>query len=174
VQVLEHYGATIGANGPYLATVQENIIDTPMMFELTTDELKKRVLVASKLKKIAIAFMKRADRRCYGGLWSNFENNLPEAKTITSLASPVPIISFSITSHLQFLANTTCDEKDRRMKILDYLSSRTDRQFTIFLGNNCKPPFAIYLAYQPTVHFVPSTANYGQVNFCRCSCSGSG
>jgi hypothetical protein len=45
---------------------------------------------------------------------------------------------------------------------------------TIFLGNNCKPPFAIYLAYQPTVSFVPSTADHGQVHFCRRSRSSSG
>jgi hypothetical protein len=45
---------------------------------------------------------------------------------------------------------------------------------TIFLGNNCKPPFAIYLAYQPTVRFVPPTADHGQVHFCRRSRSGSG
>jgi hypothetical protein len=44
---------------------------------------------------------------------------------------------------------------------------------TIFLGENCKPPFAIYLAYQPTVRFVPPTADHGPFHFCCRSSSGS-
>jgi hypothetical protein len=74
VQVLEHYGAAIGADGPYLASVKEKLKAT-LPSTLSADELQKRTLAAAKLQAIAMGFLKRADRRRYGGLWSELENN---------------------------------------------------------------------------------------------------
>jgi hypothetical protein len=74
VQVLEHYGATIGADGPYLDATKEKL-KRELSPVVPDAELLKRVLGAAKLKTIAMAFLKRADRRRYGALWSELENN---------------------------------------------------------------------------------------------------
>jgi hypothetical protein len=72
VQVLEHYGAALGAAGPYQDAVRDNVMEeTP---GLTDQEYKKRTVIAAKKKYVAIGFLKRADRKRYGGLWSNLEN----------------------------------------------------------------------------------------------------
>ncbi len=74
VQVLEHYGAAIGAEGPYIESVKDKL-RTTLLSTVAPQELRKRALAAAKLQTIAIGFMKRADKRHYGGLWSELENN---------------------------------------------------------------------------------------------------
>jgi hypothetical protein len=73
VQVLEHYGAAIGAEGPYIKVIQEQIaLATP---SLTNVEYRERAVTAAKKQSVAIAFLTWADRKCYGGLWNELENN---------------------------------------------------------------------------------------------------
>ncbi len=72
IQVLEHYGAAIGTDAPYLAAMTKKLTAT---FSLSGEELKKRALAGAKLQTIAMGFMKLADRRCYGALWTDSENN---------------------------------------------------------------------------------------------------
>jgi hypothetical protein len=73
VQVLEHYGAAIGAEGPYQDSVRAKIkADSPGFRE---EEYSRRSVVFAKKKSIAINFLKRADRKRYGGLWRELENN---------------------------------------------------------------------------------------------------
>jgi hypothetical protein len=72
--VLEHYGAAIGAKGPYIKAVKDKL-RTALLSTVAPQELHKRALAAAKLQTIAIRFMKRADKRRYGGLWSKLENN---------------------------------------------------------------------------------------------------
>jgi hypothetical protein len=74
VQVLEHYGAAIGAKGPYIESAKDKL-RTSLLSTVAPQELHKRALAAAKLQTIAIGFMKRADKRRYGGLWSKLENN---------------------------------------------------------------------------------------------------
>ena len=52
VQVLEHYRAAFGADGPTKNQVRA-----------------KQALVAVQRKSIAISFLKRADHKHYSGLW---------------------------------------------------------------------------------------------------------
>jgi hypothetical protein len=73
VQVLEHYGAVIGADGPYRKLVRERV-KASAPSGATDVELYKLELTAAKLQSIAIAFLKRADKKRYGGLWSDLEN----------------------------------------------------------------------------------------------------
>jgi hypothetical protein len=74
VQVLEHYGAAIGADGPYIKAIKEKLKAT-LPSSISEPELHKRALAASKLQSLAMGFLKRADRRRYGALWSELENN---------------------------------------------------------------------------------------------------
>jgi hypothetical protein len=64
VQVLEHYGAAIGAEGPYIKSVKDKL-RTTLLSTVAPQELHKRALAAAKLQTIAIGFMKRADKRRY-------------------------------------------------------------------------------------------------------------
>jgi hypothetical protein len=74
VQVLEHYGAALGGDGPYQDSVKDQVTkESPS--GLTAEEYRKRAIAAAKKKSTAIAFLKRADRKRYGGLWSELENN---------------------------------------------------------------------------------------------------
>jgi hypothetical protein len=75
VQVLEHYGAAIGAEGPYIGSVKDELRTTLLSTNVAPQELHKRALAAAKLQTIAIGFMKRADKQRYGGLWSELEDN---------------------------------------------------------------------------------------------------
>jgi hypothetical protein len=69
VQVLEHYGAALGA---YQDALKKQImVDHP---GLSDAEYRKRTTQAAKNKSIAVGFLKRADRKWYGGLWSDLEN----------------------------------------------------------------------------------------------------
>jgi hypothetical protein len=71
--VLEHYGAAIGAEGPYLTVMKDKLkISFP---SLSDDALHRQASVTAKLQTVAIGFMKRADKLCYGELWSDLENN---------------------------------------------------------------------------------------------------
>jgi hypothetical protein len=74
VQVLEHHGAAIGAEGPYIEAVKNQIKETAPR-RLTEEEYHKRAVTAAKEQLVAIGFLKRANKRRYGGLWSEFENN---------------------------------------------------------------------------------------------------
>jgi hypothetical protein len=71
VQVLEHYGSALGAEGPYQDAVKDDVMAETGP---TDEEYKKRTVIAAKKKSVAIGFLKRADRKRYGGLWSNLEN----------------------------------------------------------------------------------------------------
>jgi hypothetical protein len=72
VQVLEHYGAALGAEAPYQDALKAQIIaNTP---GLSAQEYRNRTVLAAKKKSIAIGFLKRANRRRYTGLWSDLEN----------------------------------------------------------------------------------------------------
>jgi hypothetical protein len=76
VQVLEHYGAAIGADGPYIESVKTKL---KVMHGLSGDAsdaetLHKMAVTATKQQTVAIAFMKGADKRRYGALWSDLEN----------------------------------------------------------------------------------------------------
>jgi hypothetical protein len=78
VQVLEHYGAALGAEGPYQDSVKKQVMEeTP---RLTTAEYKKRTVLAAKKKSVVIGVLERADRKHYGGLWSNLENLFTRGK----------------------------------------------------------------------------------------------
>jgi hypothetical protein len=73
VQVLEHYGAALGAEGPYQDALKAKIMaDKPGLSSTQYQALTK---LAAKQKAVAIGFLKRADRRQYGCLWSDLENN---------------------------------------------------------------------------------------------------
>lgn len=74
VQVLEHYGAALGANGPYQDSVKAHVRrEAPE--GLTLEDYHKREVAAAKKKSLAISFLKGADRKRYGGLWSDLKNN---------------------------------------------------------------------------------------------------
>ena len=73
VQVLEHYGAAIGSEGPYLDSVRERV--SAETYALTEEEYKAYKITAAKQQTIAIGFLKRANKRRYGDLWTELENN---------------------------------------------------------------------------------------------------
>ena len=73
VQVLEHYGAAIGTDRPYLDSVKDRVRQAHS--GLSEDEYEIKDATAAKQQYLAIAFLKRADQRRYGGLWSELENN---------------------------------------------------------------------------------------------------
>jgi hypothetical protein len=62
VQVLEHYGAAIGAEGPYIEAVKDQIKEKAPS-GLTEEEYHKRAIAAAKQQSVAIGFLKRADKR---------------------------------------------------------------------------------------------------------------
>jgi hypothetical protein len=72
VQVLDHYGAAIGADGPYQEEVMEKVKESNP--NLSDAEYTVKAIEAAKRKQIAIAFLKRAETKRYGGLWSELEN----------------------------------------------------------------------------------------------------
>jgi hypothetical protein len=72
VQVLEHYGAALGAEGPYQDSVNAQVMAGT---GLTPAEYRTRSMAVAKKKSVAIGFLKRANRKRYGGLWSELENN---------------------------------------------------------------------------------------------------
>jgi hypothetical protein len=73
VQVLEHYGAAIGSEGPYLDSLREQV--RAETYAVTEEEYKANKITAAKQQTIAIVFLKRANKRRYGGLWTELENN---------------------------------------------------------------------------------------------------
>ena len=94
VQVLEHYGVAIGEDGPFLDSVEDLIEkvapDEPIEMSFAEKDkyglalwhfykkmgvYTKKSKAAAKMKSIAIAFLKRADRKCYRGLWCDLENS---------------------------------------------------------------------------------------------------
>jgi hypothetical protein len=73
VQVLEHYGAVIGAEGPYLEPVKEKVK------EKYTGKTKAEYVVLqvtyAKKQSVAMGLLTGADKRRYGGLISDLENS---------------------------------------------------------------------------------------------------
>ncbi len=74
VQVLEHYGAAIGANGPFIKSVRDQV-RLKAGPGLTMEEYKEKEITAARQQSVAIGFLKRVDRRRYGGLWSGLDNS---------------------------------------------------------------------------------------------------
>ena len=74
IQVLEHYDASVGIDTPYQKAVEKAAV-VGMSAKATAEEKLVVIKAAAKKKCIAIAFLKRADRKLYGGLWSELENN---------------------------------------------------------------------------------------------------
>ncbi len=73
--MLEHYGASIGNESPYLEAVKARVITENPSIDQNKEEYMKKVLAAARHRSIATAFLKRADQRRYGGLWSELENS---------------------------------------------------------------------------------------------------
>jgi hypothetical protein len=73
VQVLEHYGAALGMEGPYQDAVREEVKAAHP--GLTPGQYTTRTIAAAKKKSTAIGFLKRADQKRYGALWNELENN---------------------------------------------------------------------------------------------------
>ena len=78
VQVLEHYGAALGREGPYLDTLRAQIKRAAPRGTSDADILKQTI-TAAKNKVLAVAFLKRADMRQYGALWADLENQFSRA-----------------------------------------------------------------------------------------------
>ena len=74
VQVLEHYGAALGADGPYQEYVKEEI-RRETTGTISTAELHRLAVNAAKKRSVGIAFLKRANRNKYANLWSDLEND---------------------------------------------------------------------------------------------------
>ena len=72
VEVLEHYGAGIGAAGPYQKAVREEVKAANL--NASKADVDRRVTLLAKNKSVAIAFLKGADKARYGGLWVDLEN----------------------------------------------------------------------------------------------------
>jgi hypothetical protein len=65
-------GSALGAEGPYQDSVKAQVRkDNP---GLTASEYDRRAVAAAKKKSVAIGFLKRGDKKRYGGLWSKLEN----------------------------------------------------------------------------------------------------
>jgi len=65
VEVLEHYGGAIGED--------TGLLDATAAVLSDTDNATKRLKIARD-RTLALAFLKRADRRRFGTLWTNLEN----------------------------------------------------------------------------------------------------
>jgi len=74
VQVLEHYGASIGTEEPLKEYVKEHVTSYAPD-SLSTGELELRILTAAKNRYLAVGFLKRADKKKYGALWRELENS---------------------------------------------------------------------------------------------------
>jgi hypothetical protein len=75
VQVLEHYGASIGTESPYVEAVKGRVtIENPGL-DPNSPAFRRKATTAARHRSIATAFLKRANQRLYGGLWSELENN---------------------------------------------------------------------------------------------------
>jgi hypothetical protein len=74
VQVLEHYGAVLGADGPHQDSVMDKV-KADSDFVLTDEEYVALAVLATTRKKIiGIGFLKRAGRKRYDELWIELEN----------------------------------------------------------------------------------------------------
>jgi hypothetical protein len=73
VQVLEHYGAVLGADGPHQDSVMDKV-KTDSDFILTDKEYDALAVATARKKIIGIGFLRRADRKRYDGLWIELEN----------------------------------------------------------------------------------------------------
>jgi hypothetical protein len=71
--VLEYYGTVFGADGPHQDLVMDKV-RADSDFVLTDKEYIKRAVATGRKKILGIGFLKRADRKCYGGLWIELEN----------------------------------------------------------------------------------------------------
>jgi len=66
VEVLEHYGGAIGED--------PGLLDATAAVSSDTDNTAQRLKIARD-RTLALAFLKRADRRRFGALWANLENH---------------------------------------------------------------------------------------------------
>lgn len=73
VQVLEHYGAVFGVSGPGIAPILDEASAALPKGSTVSMMVTKAVSIAKK-RSLAIRFLKKADRKRYGGLWSDLEN----------------------------------------------------------------------------------------------------
>jgi len=65
VEVLEHYGGAIGKD--------PGLLDATAAVSAGADDATKRLKIARD-STLALAFLKRANRRCFGALWADLEN----------------------------------------------------------------------------------------------------
>jgi hypothetical protein len=75
VQVLEHYGASIGTESPYIEAIKDRVAAKNPSINPTSEEFRKKAVTAARHQSIATTFLKRADQRRYGALWSELENS---------------------------------------------------------------------------------------------------
>jgi hypothetical protein len=73
IQVLEHYGAKLGAEGPDIASITSKIKEKEP--KLPPEKLHQRALQAAKQRFVAVGFIRHSCRRRYGGLVNELENN---------------------------------------------------------------------------------------------------
>ena len=71
VEVLEHYGDAIGKD--------PGLLDATAAVSAVTDNATKRLKIARD-RTLALAFLKRAGRCCFGTLWANLENQFSRGK----------------------------------------------------------------------------------------------
>lgn len=76
VDILEHYGAIIRSDKPYLKVVKNEIVESAAKETKKEEQLAISIATARK-KLIAIAFLKRADKKRYVMLWSKLVSILP-------------------------------------------------------------------------------------------------
>jgi hypothetical protein len=67
------YSAALGAEGPYQSSVKEQVLAETSGSTLSTAEFHSKAITLAKKKSTAIAFLKQAGRKRYGGLWSDLE-----------------------------------------------------------------------------------------------------
>ena len=74
MQGLEHYGARFGVKTPLQVAVKDAVEAANLGSALSEEECHKRCVAAAKKKSMGVNFLQRADRKKYGGLWSDLEN----------------------------------------------------------------------------------------------------
>jgi hypothetical protein len=90
VEVLEHYGGAIGED--------QGLLNATAAVSADADDGKKRLKIARD-RTLALAFLKRANRRRFGTLWADLEKSGAEAsRTLTSLVSVASIKDITPTS----------------------------------------------------------------------------
>jgi hypothetical protein len=131
VQVLEHYGAALGADGPYQDSVKA-LVMTIAPSGLTKEEYKNKLaMAAAKKKSMAISFLKGADRKRYGGLWSELENNFTRG---------VDHYPADLTGAYGLLLNYKSMHPQQQGKRQDSIADETEVSSISFLPNGASVP----------------------------------